>query len=437
MNDNSNDSAMEIIAQVLEEMKTAMGSDFSLDKVNLAELERRTGLSRQRLRTLKKHDFKEVPHGNTGKTSMVTVLNGYTGILDGLLRQGVENSSVCYERLQDYGYNGSRSSVKRYIQRHRDLIPAKRQLVEPQGSRGTRYQTGPGEFYQMDWGFTNVIDHQGNEYKATCFAMICHHCGMRYIEFFPNARQENLFIGMIHAFMYMGVPRYVLTDNMKSVVLHRDLEGHPVWQKDYEAFMKAIGFHTKLCKPRHPFTKGKVERLIRFVKENFLAGRTFWNVTDLNVEALRWCEKQNSVYQPAIGDIPLQLHNAECASVAFPLSDSPVLLPYLCPERKISFDGFINYEGRRFGVPYRYQNRTARITRQGYYIRIYSADMKELLVTYDATWSKKDRYCPDQFAVERPEEFPSVPVKTTIMQLPDPPVDNAFLKFDFDREDVL
>ena len=63
--------------------------------------------------------------------------------------------------------------------------------------------------------------------------MICHHCGQRYIEFFPNARQENLFIGMIHAFQYMGVPRFVLTDNMKSVVLHRDLDGHPVWQKDY------------------------------------------------------------------------------------------------------------------------------------------------------------------------------------------------------------
>ncbi|MBM6927641.1 hypothetical protein H6B51_17435, partial [Pseudoflavonifractor phocaeensis] len=36
--------------------------------------------------------------------------------------------------------------------------------------------------------------------------MICHHCGQRYIEFFPNAKQENLFIGMIHAFQYMGMP---------------------------------------------------------------------------------------------------------------------------------------------------------------------------------------------------------------------------------------
>ena len=43
----------------------------------------------------------------------------------------------------------------------------------------------------------------------------------------------------------MGVPGHVLTDNMKSVVLHRDSEGHPVWNHDYEAFMNTIGFETK------------------------------------------------------------------------------------------------------------------------------------------------------------------------------------------------
>ena len=85
---------------------------------------------------------------------------------------------------------------------------------------------------------------------------------------------------MIHAFTYMGIPHYILTDNMKSVVIRRDPEGHPIWQKDYKTFMETIGFQTKLCKPRHPFTKGKVERLIRFVKDNFLAGRVFGTITD-------------------------------------------------------------------------------------------------------------------------------------------------------------
>ena len=50
-----------------------------------------------------------------------------------------------------------------------------------------------------------------------CGVTTCHHCGTCYVEFFPNARQENLFIGMVHAFMVMGVPEYVLTDNMRSV----------------------------------------------------------------------------------------------------------------------------------------------------------------------------------------------------------------------------
>ena len=118
------------------------------------------------------------------------------------------------ERLRNHGYTGSCSTIKRYIKNHMYLVPAKRQIVSPQGKRGRRYQTGPGETFQMDWGFAKVSSDIGSEYAVACFAMICHHCGMRYVEFFPNAKQENLFIGMLHAFVYMGVPSYVLTDNM-------------------------------------------------------------------------------------------------------------------------------------------------------------------------------------------------------------------------------
>lgn len=73
----------------------------------------------------------------------------------------------------------------------------------------------------------------GEEYLAACFAMICHHCGEQYMEFFLNPKQENLFIGMIHAFQHMGIPRYVLTDNMKSVGIRLDQDGQPIWQTDY------------------------------------------------------------------------------------------------------------------------------------------------------------------------------------------------------------
>lgn len=296
------------------------------------------------------------------------------------------------------GFSGGLTTVKDYIASHKHLIPAKRQLVAPQGSRGRRFTTEPGEAYQMDWGFTKVVDYDGSEYNAACFAMVCHHCGQRYVEFFPNAKQENLFIGIIHAFGYMGIPKYILTDNMKSVVLHRDFEGHPVWQKDYEAFMKTVGFQTKLCKPGHPFTKGKVERLVRFIKDNFLAGRVFWNITDLNRAALEWCNRKNSTYHNATAGVPQETHYKQCSAQVCPLEMEPALLFYLCPERKISFDGFVNYEGRRFGVPFSYRGSTARIMRKDDMIYIYSSDLKQQLTTHDVTWSKRDRYCADQYA---------------------------------------
>ena len=285
----------------------------------------------------------------------------------------------------------------------------------------------------MDWGFTEVVNGLGSSYKVACFAMICHHCGERYVEFFPNAKQENLFIGMIHAFIYMGIPKSVLTDNMKSVVIRRDPEGHPIWQKDYESFMKTVGFETKLCKPRHPFTKGKVERLIRFVKENFLAGRVFGTITDLNYEALRWCANQNGRYHRAVDCVPRDKHEISCLKVAQIVLQTRELACYLCPERRISFDGFVNYEGRRFGVPYWYPERTCRVHRDQFTVYIYSSDMEKLLTTHDVTWNRKDSFCRDQYLTEQPEEYPSMPVKSKIYQIEPPRPSSGFEKFNFEE----
>ena len=81
---NGNDLYIEIIAQAIEEMKEVQGESFSLENVNLAELERRTGITRARLRRMKANGFKSVPHGLTGKKADATVLNGYTSNLDGV-----------------------------------------------------------------------------------------------------------------------------------------------------------------------------------------------------------------------------------------------------------------------------------------------------------------------------------------------------------------
>lgn len=438
MNDKSSNDLTLIVAQAIEEIKSEQGPKFSMERMNLAELERRTGISRGRLRRLQANGFIDKPHGMTGRINRPTVLSGYESVLDDYLRKGVRNSSVCLDALREMGFTGSQTTVRDYLRAHLELMPAKRQSVEPQGNRGRRYSTDPGHSYQMDWGFAEVnVKETGEVFTAACFAMICHHCGQRYVEFFPNAKQENLFIGMLRAFTYMGVPKYVLTDNMKSVVTRRDSNGNPVWNLEYEMFMKAAGFQTKLCKPRHPFTKGKVERLVRFVKDNFLAGRTFWNYNDLNAAALQWCDRQNRTYHRAVAAIPEETHQARCLSATTALPENPELLFYMCPERRISFDGFINYEGRRFGVPYRHIGKTVRVSRRGSTLYIYTPDLKECLTTHDVTWSRRDRFCPDQYAAPiQPEELPTQRVTTAISQIEPPREDDAFSRFNFDQEDL-
>ena len=419
------------ITHALDEMKIEQGEAFSFDKVNLAELERRTGISRAKLRRLKDQGFKFKEHGRKGLKAKKTVLSGYEDTIDEFLTNGVSNSNVIFERIKEEGYTGGLTTVKDYIASHKPLLPPKRQIVSSQGNRGRRYKTAPGEAYQMDWGFVHVENGSGGDYRAACFAMVCHHCGERYIEFFPNAKQENLFIGMLHGFEYMGVPEYILTDNMKSVVIGRDEDRHPIWQKDYEVFMDTVGFKTKLCKPRHPFTKGKVERLVRYVKTNFLAYRTFGNITDLNFEALKWCDKRNSEYSRAVADVPCDVHSSNCLSRASILRHNDSTLAYLCPKRKITFDGFVNYEGRRFGVPYWYPRKECRIRRDGYKLTIYSDDMEQVLAEHNVTWSRKDSFCDDQYSLEQPEELPTSPVKEKIYQIKMPTTRTGFEKFNF------
>ena len=215
---------------------------------------------------------------------------------------------MIFDSIKRQGFSGGLTIVKGYIKAHEDLVPAPRILAIESPNRGRRYETGPGEMFQMDWGFVRVEDEFGQSWQCACFAMVCHHCGLRYIEFFPSARQENLFIGMLHAFIAMGVPKSVLTDNMKSVVVKRLCDGSPVWNKEYDAFQKLVGIQTKLCKVAHPFTKGKVERLVGYVKGDFLQGRRFLNITELNREALNWCREKNGLVTRTRDLVPLDVH---------------------------------------------------------------------------------------------------------------------------------
>lgn len=176
------DDLQEIIDAALREMAAEEGDGFDPQACNLAEFCRRTGLTRSRARTVRAHGFRALPHGNSGRRAASGMLAGHTGLVDDLLRKGVINSQVIFERLLGQGYAGGLTTVKTYIAAHRDLVPAKRRQAAQQGCRGQRFRTAPGEAYQMDWGFVAVERPGGERARIACFAMVCHHCGSANIK---------------------------------------------------------------------------------------------------------------------------------------------------------------------------------------------------------------------------------------------------------------
>ena len=171
-----------------------------------------------------------------------------------------------------------------------------------------------------------------------------------------------------------------------------------------------------------------VERPVRFVKENFLAGRTYENVTRPDASAPGWCSARGSRYRKAPGCVPPGGHARSCSARAALPEVTNELSTCPCPRRRTGFDGFVSYEGRRFGVPYWYPGRSCRVSREGRYLHIYSDDLSRELAVHEVTWSRRDGLCEGQYADGRPEEAPGVPAAAGIARTGPPARDDGLAK---------
>lgn len=125
---------------------------------------------------------------------------------------------------------------------------------------------------------------------------------------------------------------------------------------------------------------------------------------------------------------------AACSANTRPLEVTAEVERYLCPRRKISFDGFVSFEGHRYGVPYWYGRRECRVSREGRVVHIYSDDLSRELVAH-AVGAGADSWCEGQWETSpaQPEELPTQPVGTVVEQIAPPRAKPGFERFDFGR----
>ncbi len=130
-----------------------------------------------------------------------------------------------------------------------------------------RFETAPGEQMQVDYCCLRPGKH-----RLSAFVAVLGYCRAAFVRFVSDERLETLLDCHEQAFAFFGgVPRKVLYDNMKTVVIERDGYGPDLhrFQPQFKDFAEHHGFQPKLCRPYRAKTKGKVERFNHYLKHSF------------------------------------------------------------------------------------------------------------------------------------------------------------------------
>jgi len=256
------------------------------------------------------------------------------------------NCEILFEKLYHHGYQGKISILRDYV-----AIIRKEVLIQAV----VRFETEPGFQAQVDWKELGKKSINGKKQKLYVFFMALGYSHRYFLYFTTSMKQSVLHACHVQAFRYFGgVPKEILYDNMKTAfVIDEDKQFVP--NKKLLSLAHHYGFVPKRCRVRRPETKGKVERGIGYLMQNF-APRIDWETNqdtdELNENALQWLKM---IDQKPMRELqmsretrfekekqflnPLPATDFDCADIH---------------ELTVSRESLFSYQGNRYSLPPRY-----------------------------------------------------------------------------------
>ena len=159
--------------------------------------------------------------------------------------------------VRERGFPGSPAQVRRYVRTVRPLA---------RGEAYLRLDTLAGEQGQVDWGNFGQIRVGSTTRILSCFVLVLSWSRAGYARFALDQTLESFLRGHVEAFAALqGVPRTLLYDNLKSVVLERvgdHIRFHP-------RLLELAGHYhyaPQPCAVARGNEKGRVERFIGFLR---------------------------------------------------------------------------------------------------------------------------------------------------------------------------
>lgn len=292
------------------------------------------------------------------------------------LAEGVDNCVVLLREIRAMGYDGGYTILKAFVH-------PLRQRRSPRVT--VRFETEPGEQAQVDFGRYRYLTVEGLLRWVWAFVMVLSWSRAMYVEFVERADVATFIRCHLNAFARLGgIPRRCLYDNAKLVVLHRDEAGQPVWNERFLDFALRLGFEVKLCRPYRPRTKGKVERGVGYVERNFWPGTRFVDLADLNRQVQAWLDTEaNMRVHGTTKERPSDRLAVERAHLA-PLPGPERLVPFLREERKVGWDGYVQWHGSWYGVSWALAGQTVQVQPGEDTVEIWAGE-KRLMVHPRAT----------------------------------------------------
>jgi transposase len=312
-------------------------------------------------RTAKKYAESTIRPGYVLSEAKRSKLDPYKEMITMWLEEAPYSAERILEKIREQGFTGGHSIVRAYVRGKKDQYEEKATV---------RFETMPGLQGQMDWAFfeDHTVVEEGREKKLYCFLMILGYSRMRYIEFVTEMSTNTMIRCHINAFRYFGgYPEEMLYDNMKQVVIKRLFKQEDsTLNRQFEDFAGFYGFKPVLCRPYRGQTKGKVERSVSYVRDNFMVGIKYNSLDDLNGQAHAWCNKVNAKVHGTTGEIPFERIKKEGLN--------PLKREYLIDKinlRRVQKDCLISYAGNQYSVPSEYVGKDVAVIGLDHMLTVY------------------------------------------------------------------
>ena len=221
-----------------------------------------------------------------------------------------------------------------------------------------------GKQAQVDFGEYNLRSSAGVRVKVFFFTFVLARSRYKYVWFTDRYFTSELAIqAHEQAFAYIGgVPDEIVYDQDKVFIVSEN-SGDIILTDLFRSYTRTQSFQLYFCRKSDPQSKGKVENLVKYVKQNFLYNRTYYNIETLNDDAMGWLGRTaNSLPHSFTRKEP---HSEWIIEQAFlkPYAAQPILIKAVA--YTVRKDNTISWKSNLYSLPLgTYTGRGAQVTVQ-------------------------------------------------------------------------